>query len=399
MPLLSVIIPTRNRPELLKVAISSLLDQRTSNFELVISDNSDEDFAHLNFSHYVSVQDDPRVSYLKPNNVMSMVDHWNWAIKQGKGRYVTILTDRMVFKREGLSRLLEVLSQNQPNLLCYLHDSLSGEQPPLKYKRKAGTGTVIQINCENILFACSKGVISRYWPRMLNSACLRTTLNEIEDIYGKVFSGIAPDYSFCFRAMDYLNNFSLLDQSLIISSAHSVSNGKSFITKRDSKQRSDFLKLSDLSMSQDETKIFENGFINWREPVPYNIELLEYMLAKNAKISNKFPEIDYESFYLNALARIRVFEKQGVDMSRAISALESFRVKYNINSSSRVSVGDLFNKFIRLVNRLLEKKQLFSNVTEARQFDFDKPIKKLSSRKYSQIVSEITCQDKHKQKA
>lgn len=85
----SVLLPTRNRLELLKFAVESVLKQDWSNWEVIVYDNhSEEDIAG-----YVRSLSDERVKYFRTDEFVSVTDNWNNAIEKSTGDYVLMLGD------------------------------------------------------------------------------------------------------------------------------------------------------------------------------------------------------------------------------------------------------------------------------------------------------------------
>lgn len=384
MCLLSIVIPTRNRPELLMFAINSLLDQSNQDFEIIVSDNSSEDLSLVNKKN-IALLNNPRIVYVRPPSPMAMVDHWNWAIEKAKGFYISILTDRMVFKKEAISFLYNILNFKKPKLLVFSHDKLSGDVAPFTYIKKTGTGDYLKIESTKVFELCCKGIVSRYWPRMLNSVCQKDVLNQIRTNYGEVFSGVAPDYSFCFRALDWLGEYYYIDESLIISAGHKFSNGKIFLTNSRHAVRSDFISLSNSKLSDSDRDVFENSFINWMEPVPYNIEMLEYLLAKKYQKSGNLKDIEFKSFYVNSKLRVLRSKYQGYSVEQAEISLNEFREKFRLRFSILENMKLFFiEKFFYLRSfvkirtgvyfslrfKSLDTNIQFSSVLDAREFDF-----------------------------
>ena len=60
-PSISIAIPTRNRPEVLRKAIESCLSQEYPNFEIVIAENSDDDTASKGI---IDAFHDERINYI-----------------------------------------------------------------------------------------------------------------------------------------------------------------------------------------------------------------------------------------------------------------------------------------------------------------------------------------------
>ena len=74
-PLVSVLLPTRNRLEFLRYALETVLRQDDGDWEIVVSDNdSEEDIA----GHVAGLGDD-RVRYVRPNSRSSTAAVATWS--------------------------------------------------------------------------------------------------------------------------------------------------------------------------------------------------------------------------------------------------------------------------------------------------------------------------------
>lgn len=85
----SVLLPTRNRLDLLKYAVETVRRQDYADWEIVISDNhSEEDIAG-----YVKSLDEPRIRYYRTDSFVPVTDNWNNALDKSTGDYVIMLGD------------------------------------------------------------------------------------------------------------------------------------------------------------------------------------------------------------------------------------------------------------------------------------------------------------------
>src|SRR6476646_9624263 len=88
-PLLSVLLPTRNRLDYLRYAVETVRRQDDGDWELVVSDNdSEEDIAG-----FVEGLGDPRIRYVRTTSFVPVTDNWNHALNHSRGRYVVMLGD------------------------------------------------------------------------------------------------------------------------------------------------------------------------------------------------------------------------------------------------------------------------------------------------------------------
>jgi len=85
----SVLLPTRNRLELLRYAVESVRRQDYPDWEIVVSDNdSTEDIAA-----YVRGLRDERIRYFRTPRFLPVTENWNNALEHSSGDYVVMLGD------------------------------------------------------------------------------------------------------------------------------------------------------------------------------------------------------------------------------------------------------------------------------------------------------------------
>ena len=86
---ISVLLPTRNRLELLRHAVESVRRQEDDDWEVVISDNDSEE----DIRGYVESLEDERVRYLRAPRPLPVTENWNNALAAAEGEYVIMLGD------------------------------------------------------------------------------------------------------------------------------------------------------------------------------------------------------------------------------------------------------------------------------------------------------------------
>ena len=85
----SVLLPTRNRLDLLSYAVETVRRQDYFDWEIIISDNfSEEDIAG-----YADSLNDKRIKYFRANKFIPVTDNWNNALEKSDGDYVIMLGD------------------------------------------------------------------------------------------------------------------------------------------------------------------------------------------------------------------------------------------------------------------------------------------------------------------
>src|SRR5262245_18972293 len=88
-PLLSVIVPTRERASTLSFTLATILNQRTRSFEVVVSDNHSQDGTR---DAVLRIADD-RLVYVDTGKRLAMTVHWEFAVHLARGRYVLFIGD------------------------------------------------------------------------------------------------------------------------------------------------------------------------------------------------------------------------------------------------------------------------------------------------------------------
>lgn len=92
-PIVSIVIPTNNRAELLRKSIDSVLLQTFQEWEIIVVDNdSDVNTGNL-ISEYMKA--DPRIKYFKiaKSSIEGISEYLNFGIGQSKGKYIARLDD------------------------------------------------------------------------------------------------------------------------------------------------------------------------------------------------------------------------------------------------------------------------------------------------------------------
>ena len=107
-PMLSVVIPTRERAATLEYTLRSALNQTTTSYEIIVSDNASQDRT----AEVVAGFSDPRVRYVRADHRLSMCDNWEFALSHVRGRYVLYIGDDDALMPNGLDRLMAFMGVN-----------------------------------------------------------------------------------------------------------------------------------------------------------------------------------------------------------------------------------------------------------------------------------------------
>ena len=107
-PFISICVPTYKRADLLRRLFDSIADQQFRDFEVVITDNSDDD----SVEQLVRVcQDHLPIRYYRNNPAVSMGENWNRNIGLARGEWIKMMHDDDWFSGpESLKRFAECAS-------------------------------------------------------------------------------------------------------------------------------------------------------------------------------------------------------------------------------------------------------------------------------------------------
>ena len=180
-PFFSVVIPTRNRCDMLRLAISSLIKQKFKNFEIIVSDNSDNQQQAINFS-YIERLNLKNLTYIKPNEILSMHDNWEFALTHATGLYVGFLIDKTMFRKAALKEVFYLLNQDLSiDIVNYLNGGI--EYYPGKLFQYKFQGPVVRDKNASHYFYTKKELERRF--------SLKTSIREEGDAYvlGKICFG------------------------------------------------------------------------------------------------------------------------------------------------------------------------------------------------------------------
>jgi hypothetical protein len=116
--LLSIVVPTFNRVDLLRQTVASALAQDSDDFELVIVDDASEDGTWDYLSGLSGVR-----AYRNPKRI-GLAGNFNRAVELSRGRYVFILQDDDLAEPEMVSTLA---AEAGPELICFATCFIDGD--------------------------------------------------------------------------------------------------------------------------------------------------------------------------------------------------------------------------------------------------------------------------------
>jgi hypothetical protein len=323
MPRFSLLIPTRNRANLLEFAVRSALAQDFPDFEVIVSDNdsSDETPAVVKRLAGDRLAGD-RLRTVRTPATMSMPDHWEWALQHVRGDYLMMLCDDDAVAPNVLRRVDEVLREQKTSVVAMNRGAIYWHPSPSRQERSNtlvfGPYGVRTLRCPSR--PVLKGMISRLgsWPtpRATDSFCSRAVIEDVRARAGRFFFPPAPDYSSSALVLATAPEYSLIDEPLYVAGASDQSIG--------------YVTLHDRGPAAERFRREFKGGLFRLSPVSCfcnaNIIFESYLAALNA-MPERFADVkvDYAEFYLGCRLDLTGLRKNGVDVDAELDELERFR--------------------------------------------------------------------------
>jgi hypothetical protein len=342
MPYFSVMIPTRDRPRSLVLAVLSACKQTERDIEIVVSDNSTTDLARTANRRTVSeLSDRFPIRYISPPDSLSMPDHWEWARRHAVGDRVILLTDRFVLRPSALSLIKQLIVQTSTDSIVSWN-AYSSLLPSGEFSSTACSGIIRLTKSSARLsdFAAphkSKPPLTPLWakdlPRGLCCCASLSLLDEIAGRHGRVFFPLSPDYTSAFLMLAYCDTHCYVDRPLSFGHGWS-SNGLNSLIH---------------GTGHYATSV---GLADWvsSSPIPIptitNSLIADYLFVKQLA-EDRFPPIpiDLASLLTCNLAEIRLASASGATWDVA-AALETLRRYVTLlPETDRSRVIELFSAF------------------------------------------------------
>lgn len=313
-PLFSILLPTKNRSEIVGGAIQSVLDQDVADWELIVSDNDDSPTATR---EAVARFPDPRIRYVRTSGTLAMHENWDNAFREARGRHTLILEDKMRLVPHALHVLAGHLARGAAAVSFPIHFT-----PDATY---AGTADdrALQLESQEVMdrFARFDATFFDVFPKGLDCCASRELLEDIRRASptGFLFSYICPDYAFGFQLLSRLDRYTHVEAPLVYvpnnwgwSSAYS--NGQASYQKNEKIER--FLNQLPIPRSD----------ITARVPIQVEYLWLNMVLHDFFKLYRRAdhqPKVNWRQYHATVGLLILLGRRTGADMGPEWRALRT----------------------------------------------------------------------------
>jgi GT2 family glycosyltransferase len=355
-PFFSIVIPTRNRPSLFEDALRSVIHQNFNDFEIVISDNSTNNETQNIIAKY---NNQTKLKVYKPDVELNMLNHWEFASKKAKGKYVLILADRNVLVQGSLKKIFKIILKNQ-NIECFSFgiQSFCETNNSLKKRTFKKGNNIFDLSqlvsnfkqeiWSNTLYSYS---LDNCFPKSINSIYKNEFIHRIRERYGSYFNFdgvVTPDYSSFFINSINTNNVYFIGDTILLRQGNLDSNGGKFFS-------------GDLSYLDtiDNFKGFEIDFLI-NIPLVYNAICSDFICIYRHFEKNIIIDKDFMlSYFSNLLYEISLLEKSHFKNDNLLifrHKILEYAEKYQI------SKREIEEKIDTIDSRINKRKDFITNI-------------------------------------
>ncbi|HQU82119.1 MAG TPA: glycosyltransferase family 2 protein, partial [Pyrinomonadaceae bacterium] len=228
-PYFSVVLPTRNRADLLPSAVRSVLNQTFEDFELIISDN----FSTDNTSQVAKSFDDKRVKYFRSEKSLSIGDSLEFGLSHANGEFISFLSDDDAYSKVFLERFAKVITEEKAEIVtCNLLPYYSVDA--FKYGKNLKNGTLVILpfnreivsldskNAVNALYASAKLLEgSNIWnfvgfPQLVNATYHNSVIKKAQTRISKLFPVLCNDIYTAALFLNISKKYCYVDEPLYL---------------------------------------------------------------------------------------------------------------------------------------------------------------------------------------
>jgi len=238
-PILSVIIPTRNRVRYLLPSLQALLRCVDTDLEIVVQDNSDNDEVEA----AVDKIRDYRLRYQHLKDKLNMEENFAQGFENATGEYVAFIGDDDGINPELISAVRWAKTQGLDAIVGNSAASyfwpdidfvLYGKKFSATLLIRPFSGALAYPNPEEEMYKCARtaGLGFARLPRAYHGAVRRGLMGLIKERTGTYFPGPTPDMSSSIALANLVKRYAHFDYPLFISGSGRGSGGGAGIEKK-----------------------------------------------------------------------------------------------------------------------------------------------------------------------
>ncbi len=242
-PLLSIIVPSKNREKYALSVTKQILSFPYNNFELIVQNNSDTNELEYMLSEY---KNDKRLKYNYHGGILSTIGNFSQAMELCDGEYVCAIGDDDGINPE-IIKVVEWAKQNnvdaiKPGLQFFY---LWPESGTSINKENIDNGSILisEITCkvkisntkielDKLMADGCQNYLLRDLVKVYHGVVKREYMEQIKEITGSYFGGLAPDIYSCIALSLLIKKVVSIDYPLTIAGACNKSSSADSATGR-----------------------------------------------------------------------------------------------------------------------------------------------------------------------
>lgn len=229
-PFISIVCPTKDRPECVRVLLESLRQQTANDFEIIISDNADLKPCKGAVDEYRS-NSKLNIQYHRTKKCLGICDSFEFAISHANGKYVMVVEDKTILYPSAIEKISGCLQRDNLDILNFPWDFLNPYDKSRNIVRGVLTrgyrcGKLLGIDPEHALqekFECQKMTLEldKEWNygAIMGGVCSANFLKIMKEMNGgRLFDGMVPDRYFAVEALCIVSpgKIKFLDDHILI---------------------------------------------------------------------------------------------------------------------------------------------------------------------------------------
>ncbi len=309
-PILSILIPTKNRYETLMPVLSGLVkDFDDLDVEFIVQDNSDENSKIHNFIKSLNCD---KIKYFHENKTLSQSENCNYSVKNSKGRFLILIGDDD-YVLPSIINAIKWMKKNNVECLNYNIASYLWNDIAFKYKTSVSSGGTLLINKPiNKKFKLlnpkielnkvieSGGTDYANLPRLYHGLVRRDVMDQVYKQCGTYFPGLSPDMASSVAISIFTKAFYKYNYPLSIS-------GKSFFSAAG--KGVNHTHIGDLN----KMKFLDKRLLkSWNKNIPYfwsgDTIYAQSIIHSLIKCGKKDLKINFNRLY----AHLLIFERKSI---------------------------------------------------------------------------------------
>lgn len=244
-PKITVIVPTRERCDVLEKCLRTLTTQQYANLDIIVSDNCSADCTE----RVVRDASDPRIRYLRTERRVSMTQNWEFALRHVTDGWVSFIGDDDGLPPRAIERVARLISETGCKTIRSRFSTF--EWPALTGR---GYGYLLTPLGNRMRMRCSAEWLARVMngqakytelPMLYNGGYVHmSVLEHIRTRTGAYFRSSSPDVYSAVAIASVTDEYLHTDEPLAISGTSRHSTGNSFYSSTPQRDSAPSLRFS-----------------------------------------------------------------------------------------------------------------------------------------------------------